>query len=100
MPGARGRRRPQLVLRALVEARPHAQRLPTGAPAPGDLPHLAAAVASQHFLTRTDVTQVNLSQTGRQNRRNGRRTVSSCQTSSLSCPLAAGGFSHLAGSSQ
>jgi hypothetical protein len=35
---------------------------------------LAAAVASQYFLTRTDVTQVNLSQNGRQKGRNGRRT--------------------------
>jgi hypothetical protein len=35
---------------------------------------LAAAVASQCFLTRTDVTQVNLSQSSRLKGRNGRRT--------------------------
>jgi hypothetical protein len=35
---------------------------------------LAAAVASQHFLARTDVTQVNLSQNDRRKERNGRRT--------------------------
>eukprot|EP01047_Picozoa_sp_COSAG01_P089903 COSAG01_NODE_21882_length_881_cov_0.906650_1_plen_230_part_10 len=35
---------------------------------------LAAAVASQYFLTRTDVAQVNLSQNGRQKGRSGRLT--------------------------
>jgi hypothetical protein len=35
---------------------------------------LPAAVASEYFVTRTDVTQVNLSQNGRQTGRNGRRT--------------------------
>jgi hypothetical protein len=38
---------------------------------------LGAAVATQYFVTRTDVTQANLSQNRRQNGRNGRRT-SSC----------------------
>jgi hypothetical protein len=37
-------------------------------------PPLPAFVASQYLLTRTDVTQVNLSQNGRQKGRNGRRT--------------------------
>jgi hypothetical protein len=36
---------------------------------------LAAAVASQYSLTRTDVTYVDLSQNGRRKGRNGRRTT-------------------------
>jgi hypothetical protein len=36
---------------------------------------LPASVASQYFLAKTDVTQVNISHNGRQKGRNGRRTT-------------------------
>jgi hypothetical protein len=46
---------------------------------------LAAAVASQYFLTRTDAAWVNLSQNGRQKARNGRHTRSARATPLRAC---------------
>jgi hypothetical protein len=71
LPRPLGAQRPgPLRVRAAVQS----VGIAVGAEPPRHCHRLAASVASQDFLTRTDATTVNLSHNGRRKGRNGRRT--------------------------